>query len=124
MTLVLVGFGLVMVLSASSIIALQKYGDMWYFTRRQAIWILLGLVAMGVLMNIPYVKFQKWFLWLARASLLLLMLVLIPFFGIKVYGARSWLGTDRFRMQPAEFAKLATHPLLGGADQQKRGTVS
>lgn len=106
-TLVLVGFGLVMVLSASSIIALQKYGDMWYFTRRQAIWILLGLFAMGVLMNIPYVKFQKWFLWLTLASLLLLILVLIPFFGIKVSGARSWLGTDSFRIQPSEFAKLA-----------------
>ena len=61
MTLALVGFGLVMVFSASSIIAIQKYGDMWYFTRRQAMWIGLGLVAMSVLMNIPYQKYQKWF---------------------------------------------------------------
>jgi len=106
LTLVLVGFGLIMVLSASSIMALQDYGDMWYFTRRQAIWIILGLVALGVLMNIPYVKFQKWFLILTLGNLLLLLLVLIPGIGIQVYGARSWLGTGSFRLQPAEFAKL------------------
>lgn len=107
LTLVLVGFGLVMVLSASSIKALQEYGDMWYFTRRQAIWILIGLTAMGVLMNIPYAKFQKWFLLLTGISLLLLVLVLIPPIGIKVSGARSWLGIGGFRLQPAELAKLA-----------------
>ncbi|OJF16821.1 MAG: cell division protein FtsW, partial [Bacillaceae bacterium G1] len=103
----LVGFGLVMVLSASSIMALQDYGDMWYFTRRQAVWIALGLFVMGVLMNIPYVKFQKWFLLLTGISFLLLVLVLIPPIGIKVSGARSWLGIGGFRLQPAEFAKLA-----------------
>lgn len=105
-TLALVGFGLVMVFSASSIIAMQKYDDMWYFTRRQAMWVGLGLVAMSVLMNIPYQKYQKWFLWIAGVSLLLLFLVLIPPLGIKVNGARSWIGTDAFRFQPSEFAKL------------------
>jgi cell division protein FtsW len=105
-TLALVGFGLVMVFSASSIIAMQKYDDMWYFTRRQAVWIGLGLVAMSVLMNIPYQKYQKWFLWVAGGSLLLLILVLIPPLGIKVNGARSWIGTDAFRFQPSELAKL------------------
>jgi len=107
LTLALVGFGLVMVLSASSIIALQDYGDLWYYTRRQAMWILIGLVAMAVLMNIHYRRYQKWFVWLAGLSLLLLVLVLLPFIGIKVHGARSWLGIGGFRMQPAEFAKLA-----------------
>ncbi len=106
MTLALVGFGFVMVFSASSIIAIQKYGDMWYFTRRQAMWIGLGLFAMSVLMNIPYQKYQKWSVWLAGGSLLLLTLVLIPSLGIEVNGARSWIGTDAFRMQPSEFAKL------------------
>lgn len=107
LTLALVGFGLVMVFSASSIIALQDYGDLWYYTRRQAMWILIGLVAMAVLMNIHYRRYQKWFVWLAGLSLLLLVLVLLPFIGIKVNGARSWLGIGGFRMQPAEFAKLA-----------------
>lgn len=108
LTLLLVGFGLVMVFSASSSMAgvSAKYGnDALYFTKRQLMWAGLGTFIMFIAMNVPYTKFKKWF-----APFLLLtigMLIAVLIVGDVRNGARSWFGIGGFGIQPTEFAKLA-----------------
>ncbi|RKP55354.1 putative lipid II flippase FtsW [Cohnella endophytica] len=104
MTLLLVGFGLIMVFSASSSMAVTKSAynnDALYFVKRQLMWVGLGTCVMLVLMNIHYQKYKKLFLLFFVGSMILLFLV--PIFGVMKNGARSWV----FGVQPTEFAKLA-----------------
>lgn len=108
LTFLLVGFGLVMVFSASSVTALasDKFNnDPLYFLKKQAIFALLGTVGMFFLMNVPAGKLKP----LLRPAFIgvLVLLVLVPFFGIKLNGARSWFNLGPFTMQPSEFAKVA-----------------
>ncbi|WP_338134394.1 putative lipid II flippase FtsW [Cohnella candidum] len=108
LTLLLVGFGLVMVFSASSSMTVvsAKFGnDALYFTKKQLLWAGLGTFVMLMLMNVHYEKFKKWF-----APFLFLtigMLVVVLFVADNINGARSWLGIGGFGIQPTEFAKLA-----------------
>ncbi|TNJ67257.1 putative lipid II flippase FtsW [Paenibacillus hemerocallicola] len=108
LTFLLVGFGLVMVFSASSVIALAKEefnNDPLYFVKRQAIFAVAGTVGMFFLMNIPAGKLRP----LLRPAFIgvLILLALVPFLGIKVNGARSWFIFGGFGMQPSEYAKVA-----------------
>lgn len=120
MTLVLVGFGLVMVFSSSSSIAIasDKFGyDALYFTKRQLIWAALGIVSMLFLMNIPYKRFKK--LHVLFLIPVLLMLVLVPFIGEERNGATSWFGVGGLGIQPTEPAKLALILYLGALIAKK-----
>ncbi|MEK3722067.1 putative lipid II flippase FtsW [Paenibacillus sp. FSL H8-0034] len=107
----LVCFGLAMVFSAS--MAYSRYdsvtatmlNDPSYLAIRQAAAIALGTVAMFFCMNINYNVLKKW---IGPAFIIVvIMLVLVPIFGNKVNGARSWFVIAGFGIQPAEFAKLA-----------------
>ncbi|SFL48226.1 cell division protein FtsW [Paenibacillus sp. 1_12] len=106
----LVSFGLAMVFSAS--MAYSRYdsvtatmlNDPSYLAIRQAAAIALGTVAMFFCMNINYNVLKKW---IGPAFIIVvILLVLVPIFGNKVNGARSWFVIAGFGLQPAEFAKL------------------
>lgn len=106
-TLLFVGFGIVMVYSASSVYALNRFHTDTYFVKKQLVAAFIGLVAMAFTMNIPYTFYKKNFVRIACGVILLLILVLIPGIGLWRNGARSWLNLGAFQLQPAEFAKLA-----------------
>ena len=57
-TVALVLVGVVMVFSASAVIAKEKFNDPYYFLYRQSGWALIGLVAMSVMMHIDYRKYR------------------------------------------------------------------
>ncbi|MFN8016362.1 MAG: putative lipid II flippase FtsW [Acidimicrobiia bacterium] len=99
--------GVVMVLSASSVAALNEYGSAWFFFQRQLIWLFFGTVAFIVMSRIPYKLWQKHTKTIVIASFVLLTIVLIPGIGIEVFGSRRWLGFGTWRFQPSEFAKFA-----------------
>lgn len=104
LTLLLVGFGLVMVFSASSSMAVSKpdfNNDALYFVKRQLMFVGLGTFVMLVMMNIHFQKYKKLFMLFFIGTLVLLFLV--PIFGDTKNGATSWI----FGIQPTEFAKLA-----------------
>lgn len=111
---ILCAFGAMMVLSASSVVALADYGSSWFFFRRQLLWLLVGAVALVIMSRIPYQILRRWGPLLIGASAVLLLLVLIPGIGVVVGGSRRWLGPGMFRFQPSEIAKLAV--LVYGAD--------
>ena len=107
LVLCLLGFGLVMVCSASYVSAYYNYGDSFYFFKRQLIFAVIGCLAMLFFANFSHMNFRKYVLPILIVALILALLVLIPGVGIKVNGARRWLGIGSFRIQPSEIVKFA-----------------
>jgi cell division protein FtsW len=99
--------GIVMLFSTSAY-ARDSHGDVYFFIRRQAIWIGIGLAGciFAALMN--YHFWQKtWLIWFAVA-IGALALCYIPHIGMRINGSRRWIGYGPVTFQPSELAKLAT----------------
>ncbi|CAM3307750.1 MULTISPECIES: putative lipid II flippase FtsW [Saccharibacillus] len=108
LTLILTGFGLLMVFSASSSFTLlgSKFdNDPFYFALPQFQYALLGIVVMLVVMNIPYKNFKRLFVPLFLLTFLLLIVVL---FTPAINGAHSWIRIGPLTLQPTELAKIST----------------
>ena len=106
--LFLLGFGLVMVYSASSYDASTSKSfqyDAAYFLKKQAFASVLGIVAMFAVAFIPYRIWERFAVLGYIISAVLITLVLTPL-GIEANGARRWLNLG-ISVQPAEIAKLA-----------------
>ncbi|MGM9899642.1 MAG: putative lipid II flippase FtsW [Bacilli bacterium] len=110
--LLLVVFGLIMVYSASNVVAQYKYDDSFYFFKRQLIFALIGLLCMILLTNIDMMNIYKFTTLIFFIGILTLVLVLIPGIGVVRGGARSWIGFGSFSFQPAEFSKITMMLLL------------
>ncbi len=106
-TLALTVIGLVMLYSSSSIIAQERFGDSMYFLKKQILFFFVGLTVLIVCKNLPYVVYRRFVYIILGASLLSLIIVLLPEVGHRVGGARRWLRFGPVSVQPAEFAKLA-----------------
>lgn len=102
--MILLSFGLIMVFSASSASAFYTYGDSYFFVKRQLMWAGLGLFAMFFMASFDYRRLRTLSLPLLLISIFLLILVLVV--GVKVNGARRWLGVGGLTIQPSEVAKL------------------
>ncbi|WP_336772694.1 stage V sporulation protein E [Paenibacillus sp. MMO-58] len=116
--------GLVMVYSASAVLAFHEFGDKFYYVKRQLIFAVLGVGALIFTMNANYLIWKNW----AKAALLicfvLLIIVLIPGIGVVRGGARSWLGISSFGIQPSEFMKLAMILFLAKWLSDKQQTIT
>lgn len=105
-TLLLVGFGLIMVLSSSSItsyLADQGFlGGFW----RQLTYAVIGLPLMLFAAARPLSFWKRWAWWLFGFGIVLQLLVFSPL-GVEVYGNRNWIQIGSFNAQPSEALKLA-----------------
>ena len=106
-TFALMGIGLVMLYSSSSIIAQQRFGDSMYFVKKQILFAMVGIAVLILSKNLPYVVYRRLVYVILAISLLSLIIVLLPQIGHRVGGARRWLRFGPLSLQPAEFAKLA-----------------
>ncbi len=99
-------FGVVMVYSASAVIAANQNGNQFHYVIRQGIWTMLGLAAMFVAMRIDYRILRD-----ARVVFPLLgitIVLLLAVFGFSpTNGARRWIKLKSLRVQPSELAKLS-----------------
>ena len=105
--LLLVGMGIIMVYSASSALALKRYGSDYYFLKRQALFSLVGIV---VLVGFSYIPFRLYrFLTYPALVLGIGMLVAVIFtgWGVSAGGSARWLQFGPLRFQPAELARMA-----------------
>ncbi len=105
---VLTVFGLVMVLSASSVTSLnyQNSDTPFFHFRRQAIWAGLGAVAFITASRLDYRILRRLAMPALLLSVVLLIVVFLPGFGVSVNGSKRWIGFGEFRIQPSELAKL------------------
>ncbi|MFN3886888.1 MAG: putative lipid II flippase FtsW [Aquabacterium sp.] len=78
-----------------------------HFFMRHLVSIIMAVSVAAVVTQIPMATWERWAPWLFIASLVLLILVLIPHVGKVVYGARRWLPLGIMNFQPSELAKLA-----------------
>jgi cell division protein FtsW len=104
--LALVGIGIVMVYSTSAIIAGDRFGNAYYFLKRQALYAAVGFALMILMMFVPYELLKRLAYPILIFSILLLIAVLIPGIGHRAGGAMRWLKIQSFSFQPSEFAKL------------------
>ncbi|WP_077328566.1 putative lipid II flippase FtsW [Hydrogenophaga sp. A37] len=117
----LMAWGLVMVYSAS--IALPdnprfaNYAPT-HFAVRHGLFILIGLIGSLIVFQVPMQTWERFAPWLFALALLLLVLVLVPFIGKGVNGARRWFSLGIISFQPSELAKLTI--LLYAADYMVR----
>ncbi len=105
--LFLVGIGMVMVYSASSAVALNKFGSDFFFLRKQALFAVAGIFALVVFRYIPFKLYWHLTYPILILSMILLVVVHIPGIGYKAGGASRWIRIGTFTFQPSEFARLA-----------------
>ncbi len=100
----MVCFGLVMVYSASSVVARMRFGYSGYYIVRQVAWAAFGLVVMMVLMRFDYRRLNSPAWAFASIGAVVAMLVLVYFVDSR---AHRWLRVGPIGIQPSEFAKPA-----------------
>lgn len=105
-------FGLLMVYSASNVVALEDYNDSFYYFKRQALFMTVGIILMFLITKININIFYDFSFYIFIFCLFLLILVLIPGIGVVRGGARSWIGIGAFSIQPSEFMKVGIILLL------------
>lgn len=116
-------FGLIMVGNASVVEAYRDFGDKFYYLRLQTQWLALGFLAFIITSLFNYRRLKLIAIPLLTFTLISLVLVLIPGVGVKVLGARRWLGIGIFRFQPAELAKLTVVLYLASFFSSKRNLL-
>ena len=105
-TLLLVLASVVMVYSASAVIALERFHRPYLFLVKQAMWSALGLALLGVVMRVDYRTWKQPALIWSALGLVGFALVAVLFMG-KINNTRRWFGVGGFGIQPSELAKLA-----------------
>jgi cell division protein FtsW len=105
--LFLVGIGIVMVYSASSALAVKKFGTEYYFLKKQLFFALLGIVSLIICSRFPYRFFRSLTYPLLILALVSLAAILVTGLGYSAGGAKRWFRVGSFSFQPSEFARFA-----------------
>src|SRR5439155_23768682 len=105
-TLLLLGASIVMVYSASALIALERFNQPYLFVTRQAMWTVLGLAIMAIAMRVDYGTYRSEPLIWALLGIVTLLLIAV-LFSRPINGTRRWFGFGGLGIQPSELAKVA-----------------
>ena len=105
-TLLLVCASIVMVYSASAVVALERFDQPYFFLIKQALWAVLGLAVLAIAMRIDYRTYRNdAFVWGAIAFVVLMLVGVM--FSAPVNGTRRWFNLGGLGIQPSELAKIA-----------------
>jgi cell division protein FtsW len=99
--------GVVMVYSASAIIAADRFHDPFFFLKKQLFWAVLGFGCLWAALRLDYRRLERFVVPLLVGSLVLLVLVLVPPFGQAINGTRRWFRGGPLSFQPVELAKFS-----------------
>jgi cell division protein FtsW len=98
--------GIVMLFSTSAF-ARDSHGDVYFFMKRQVVWLGVGLGVCTVAALVDYHFWQRtWWIWFGLA-LVALALCFMPHVGMRINGSRRWVGFGPVTFQPSEIAKVA-----------------
>jgi cell division protein FtsW len=104
-TILLVGLSIVMVYSASAVVAMERYGQPYLFLIKQGMWAALGIGVLGLVMRVDYRNYrQPALIWTALVVVVVCLLAVL--FSPPVNGAHRWFSVVGFGVQPSELAKL------------------
>jgi cell division protein FtsW len=99
-------FGVVMVYSASAVIAIQENHSQFHYVIKQGVWTLIGFAALFLAMRFDYQRLNRG--WIIYGLFLLTILLLVAVFAFPpINGARRWIKLSGFSVQPSEVAKLS-----------------
>src|SRR2546423_3005059 len=115
--------GIVMLFSTSAF-AKDSHGDMYFFVKRQAVWLAVGLVVCAVAAIVDYhFWLRTWWIWFGLA-LIALAFCFVPHFGMRINGSRRWVSLGPATFQPSEIAKVAVIFFLAAwfASREKEST--
>src|SRR5213080_1790284 len=104
---VLLSTGVVMVYSASAIVAADRFHDPYFFLKKQIFWAMLGAACLWLTLCVDYRRLEGLVVPLLIVSAALLVLVLLPPIGQAINGTRRWIRLGPVSFQPAELAKVA-----------------
>jgi cell division protein FtsW len=105
--LVMLVIGIVMLFSTSAF-AKDSHNDVYFFVKRQAVWLGVGLLVCTIAAFMDYHFWARtWWIWFAVAAAAL-ALCFVPHIGMRINGSRRWIGFGGFTLQPSEMAKLAS----------------
>ncbi|WP_083404009.1 putative lipid II flippase FtsW [Curtobacterium sp. MCBA15_001] len=119
-TLFLVVFGVVMVLSSSSVEQYAKTHDFFGAFTRQGMFAIIGIPAMLVASRVPSGVWRKYSRWVIVVGLLVQAAVVLTPLGYSIQGNRNWIKVGGFTAQPSEILKLALVLGIGTIVYQKR----
>jgi cell division protein FtsW len=103
----LVVLGVVMLFSTSAF-AQDSHGDIYFFTKRQVMWLCVGLAVAVFAARMDYHFWERsWWIWFGGAFLLL-VLCFVPHIGLRLNGSSRWLNLGVGALQPSEFAKIGS----------------
>jgi cell division protein FtsW len=103
-TMLLVFIGLVMVFSASAVMARERFGSEYAFLSKQLVWAVAGLAAMVVTMRVDYRRYKHPALVFSLMGLTTLLLISV-FFLDRSHNTHRWIHAGGFSFQPSELAK-------------------
>ena len=102
----LLAVGVVMLLSTGAF-ARDSHGDMYYFLKRQTMWLFIGSAALVTTALVDYRWWARLWPWLYGAAVVLLIFCFIPPIGMKINGAWRWINLGFASFQPSELGKVA-----------------
>ena len=105
--LFLVGIGIVMVYSASSALAIKKFGSGYFFLKKQALFAFAGVIVLVISRHFPYKYYRMLAYPLLGLSLVLLAVIQFTDLGLSASGSVRWMRLGSFSFQPSELARLA-----------------
>ena len=117
--LFLVGIGIIMVYSASSAVALKKFGSDYLFLKKQALFALVGIIGLVICRHFPYRWYRPLTYPLLGLGFLLLAAIQFTDFGFSAGGSARWLRFGQFSFQPSEFARFTMVVFLAYSLEKK-----
>ena len=112
--IMLIGLGLVTMMSASIAVAERNYGNIYHFLNRQLLFLFLGVFVAYFVYRIKTSVWQTLGAKLLPVVLILLVAVLLPVIGKEVNGSHRWIRLGAFSLQVSELAKLIMIMYLSG----------
>jgi cell division protein FtsW len=119
----LLGIGLLMIYSSSTMYGADRYGDSYYLLKRQLIWLGVGFLLFLFALRIDYHWLQKRSRLLLVIGVLLLIAVFIPGIGRSGGGARRWLSMGGVGFQPSELVKYLVIIYLADLLSRRQKTI-
>ena len=122
-TLALICTSVVMVYSASALVALERFQQPYLFVTKQMIWAAIGVAVMSIVMRIDYRAYRNdKMIWLLLGVVGLMLVAVL--FSPPINGTKRWFGIGGFGIQPSELAKLAAIVFTAMILERRRARIN